>query len=87
MLAGVTTAVKLAHVRPCHSRMPFVRAYPRETQEMQQLRTVSGPRLDRISRAGNGGIYLAGIGRGGVARKVGNVGARHLLTRQANTRH
>jgi hypothetical protein len=26
--------VKVAHVRLCHSRMPFVRAYPRETQEM-----------------------------------------------------
>ena len=26
--------VKVAHVRLCHSRMPFVRAYPRESQEM-----------------------------------------------------
>ena len=26
--------VKVAHVRLCHSRMPFVRAYPREAQEM-----------------------------------------------------
>jgi len=26
--------VKVAHVRLCHSRMMFVRAYPRETQEM-----------------------------------------------------
>jgi len=26
----VTTTVKVAHVRLCHSRMPFVRAYPRE---------------------------------------------------------
>jgi hypothetical protein len=33
VLGGVTTAVKAAHVRLCHSRMPFVRAYPRETQE------------------------------------------------------
>jgi Integrase core domain len=31
---GVTTTVKVAHVRLCHSRMMFVRAYPRETQEM-----------------------------------------------------
>ena len=31
---GVTTTVKVAHVRLCHSRMLFVRAYPRETQEM-----------------------------------------------------
>ena len=28
------TTVKVAHVRLCHSRMLFVRAYPRETQEM-----------------------------------------------------
>ncbi len=27
-------AAKVAHVRLCHSRMMFVRAYPRETQEM-----------------------------------------------------
>jgi transposase len=34
LLDGVTTTVKVAHVRLCHSRMPFVRAYPRESQEM-----------------------------------------------------
>ncbi|SMX50824.1 hypothetical protein MAA8898_05024 [Maliponia aquimaris] len=34
ILDGVTMMVKVAHVRLCHSRMPFVRAYPRETQEM-----------------------------------------------------
>ena len=34
LIDGVTTIVKVAHVRLCHSRMPFVRAYPRETQEM-----------------------------------------------------
>jgi transposase len=34
VLNGVTTTVKGAHVRLCHSRMPFVRAYPRENQEM-----------------------------------------------------
>ena len=28
-----TMTVKVAHVRLCHSRMAFVRAYPRETQE------------------------------------------------------
>ena len=31
---GVTVTVKVAHMRLCHSRMMFVRAYPRETQEM-----------------------------------------------------
>ena len=34
VLDGTTTKVKVAHVRLCHSRMLFVRAYPRETQEM-----------------------------------------------------
>ncbi len=34
VIGGVTTTVKVAHVRLCHSRMMFVRAYPRETQEM-----------------------------------------------------
>jgi transposase len=34
LIAGVTTTIKVAHVRLCHSRMLFVRAYPRETQEM-----------------------------------------------------
>jgi transposase len=34
LLNGVTAAVKVAHVRLCHSRMLFVRAYPREAQEM-----------------------------------------------------
>jgi transposase len=34
VLGGVTLTVKVAHIRLCHSRMLFVRAYPRETQEM-----------------------------------------------------
>lgn len=34
VLGGQTATVKVAHVRLCHSRMLFVRAYPRETQEM-----------------------------------------------------
>src|SRR3954453_19201206 len=34
VLSGVTVTVKVAHVRLCHSRMMFVRGYPRETQEM-----------------------------------------------------
>ena len=33
VLGGVTTIAKVAHLRLCHSRMPFVRAYPRESQE------------------------------------------------------
>jgi transposase len=34
LLNSVTVTVKAAHARLCHSRMLFVRAYPRETQEM-----------------------------------------------------
>jgi hypothetical protein len=34
LLNGVTVIVKAAHVRLCHTRMLFVRVYPRETQEM-----------------------------------------------------
>jgi transposase len=34
VMNGVTTTVKVAHVRLCHSRMLFARAYPRESQEM-----------------------------------------------------
>ena len=34
LINGTTVTVKVAHVRLCHSRMFFVRAYPRETQEM-----------------------------------------------------
>jgi transposase len=34
LIEGVTVKVKVAHLRLCHSRMPFVRVYPRESQEM-----------------------------------------------------
>ena len=34
LIGGATVTVKVAHIRLCHSRMLFVRAYPRETQEM-----------------------------------------------------
>jgi transposase len=34
LINGTTVTIKAAHVRLCHSRMLFVRAYPRETQEM-----------------------------------------------------
>jgi transposase len=34
VMAGAVLTVKVAHVRLCHSRMMFVRAYPRESQEM-----------------------------------------------------
>ncbi len=34
LINRMPVTVKVAHVRLCHSRMPFVRAYPRESQEM-----------------------------------------------------
>ncbi len=34
VIDGVTTTAKVAHMRLCHSRMFYVRAYPRESQEM-----------------------------------------------------
>lgn len=34
VIDGVTTMAKVAQIRLCHSRMLFVRAYPREAQEM-----------------------------------------------------
>jgi transposase len=34
VMDGVTTTVKVAHLRLCHSRMMLARSYPRETQEM-----------------------------------------------------
>ena len=34
MLAGCAVKIKLAHFRLCHSRKSYLRAYPRETQEM-----------------------------------------------------
>ena len=34
VMDGVTTKVKVAHIRLCYSRMRFLIAYPRETQEM-----------------------------------------------------
>jgi hypothetical protein len=37
VLSGVTAIVKVAHVRLCHSRMLFVRTYPREAQEIYEV--------------------------------------------------
>ncbi len=34
VLDGVTFKVQVAHARLCHSRMPYIRAYPRQSQEM-----------------------------------------------------
>jgi hypothetical protein len=42
-LAGLPLAVKAAHMKLSHSRMPFVRIYFRETQEL--VRTVGPARM------------------------------------------
>ena len=34
LMNRMPVTIKVAHVRHCYSRMPFVRAYPRESQEM-----------------------------------------------------
>lgn len=34
LISGVTVQIRVAHMRLCHSRMLFVRAYDRENQEM-----------------------------------------------------
>ena len=47
VLSGVTVIVKVAHVRLCHSRMLFVRAYPRETQEMVSMPMTAPSRCSR----------------------------------------
>jgi hypothetical protein len=39
-MSGVTVTVKVAHVRLCHSRMMFVRAYMREIEPLSTI----GPR-------------------------------------------
>jgi transposase len=43
LLSGVTVIVKATNVRLCHSRMMFVRVYPRETQEMSTPTTEPSP--------------------------------------------
>jgi len=43
LIDGVTVTVKVAHVRLCHSRMFFVRAYPRATQGRRIRRRCSTP--------------------------------------------
>ncbi len=39
VLGGVAAVVKVAHIRLCHSRMLFVRAYPRETCAFRLIAT------------------------------------------------
>ena len=50
LLSGVTVIVKITHIRLCHSRMPFVRAYPRETQGRQGTCEFHGCRIGSVQR-------------------------------------
>jgi hypothetical protein len=75
LINGTTVTVKVAHVRLCHSRMLFVRAHPRETQEPPGP---SGPGpfgigLDRL-------LTIEGVRRPrpGVRLLQGRLYARHL---------
>ena len=45
LIGGTTVTVKVAHLRLCHSRMLFVRAYPRETKGDGVRRARPGVRL------------------------------------------
>ncbi len=45
LINGTIVTVKVVHVRLCYSRMLFVRAYPRETQEMFLRRSRPGVRF------------------------------------------
>jgi gp16 family phage-associated protein len=55
LLGGVTTKVHAAHLRLCHSRMPWVQCYPRESQEMVFDAHVRGFRF--LGGACERGIY------------------------------
>jgi transposase len=47
VINGVTVTLKVAHVRLCHSRMMFVRAYPRESQGRRIRRRCLMPMIGR----------------------------------------
>ena len=47
VIAGITITVKVAHVRLCHSRMMFVRAYMRESQEPRHRARTDGAPMAR----------------------------------------
>jgi transposase len=55
LINRMPVTVKVAHVRLCHSRMPFVRAYPRESQEM--VFDAHGHAFDFFRGACTRGIY------------------------------
>ena len=70
VMNGVTVTVKVAHLRLCHSRMLFVRAYPRETQEMVFDARAAKPRIQ------DGSVDLRPAA--GVCLFQGNLHPRHL---------
>jgi hypothetical protein len=51
LMNRMPVTVKVAHVRLCHSRMPFVRAYPRESQEMVFDAHARGQKLFMLAQA------------------------------------
>ena len=61
VLNGATVTVKVAHVRLCHSRLMFVRAYPRETPGDGVRRPRS--RLPRSFAAPAGAAFTTIYGR------------------------
>jgi hypothetical protein len=51
LMSGVTVTVKVAHVRLCHSRMMFVRAYMREIEPLSAIGPRTMARGDGVRRA------------------------------------
>src|SRR5438874_7477560 len=81
VLGGVTTTIKVAHIRLCHSRMFLVRAYPRETLLGKErrfnrrfLRMCSHYLVDPVACT-----PAAGWEKGQVENQVGNI-REHLFT-------
>ena len=94
LIDGVTTTVKVAHVRLSHSRTPFVRAYPRETQVplvtlLRNALPVSGWSSMRMTRRSlslavpvRGVSMTARFGRHGSGARPGEDRRRYDLRRQ-----
>jgi transposase len=73
-ISGTTVIVKVAHLRLCHSRMLFVRAYPRETQEPPRS-TDRGPFGIGLDRCCDRGSSTLTTGRSPSSRVRARVGS------------
>ena len=51
ILDGIAFKAQVAHARLCHSRMPYIRAYPRQSQEMSCSTPMPGPLLSGAAPA------------------------------------